>query len=47
MVRRFENLNVFIPYIDTYRIFHGKNEFMIQFYISDVSFVAKYTSQNF
>ena len=33
---------VFISYIDTHRIFQGQNEFMIQFYISGVSFVAKY-----
>ena len=29
-------------YIDTHRIFQGKDEFMIQFNISEVSFVAKY-----
>ena len=33
---------VFLSFIDTHSIFQGKYEFMIQFYISDISFVVKY-----
>ena len=38
----YKYFSVFIPYLDTQRVFIGKNEFMIQFNISDVSFLTKY-----
>ena len=38
----YKHFSVFIPYLDTQRVFIGKNEFMIQFNILDVSFLTKY-----